>query len=235
MKRFGKGKKRRHVKQSPPLKVQRDRKVVAIATPMMDHCHAAYTTSLVHLVAHTMASPDHDMSVTFLQVGTSILPLSRQFLAVRALECEATHVLWIDSDMEFPRDMLLRLARHDHPLVAANCISRRPPFLCTARDDKNEQVATTQYSQGIEKVARFGFGVVWMSTEVLRKVPPPWFDLEWLPETGVFRGEDFVFCEKARAAGYELYIDHDVSKDVKHVGQFAYSPLLKKTHAEGES
>jgi len=222
---------RKRKRNEDRLELRHEPKTVVIASPMMDMCHTAFCTSLVHLVARTMSDPDaqrEGLNVTFLQYGTSILPLSRQFLAVRALECKATHILWIDSDMEFPADLLLRLARRDEPIVAANCMARRPPYHLTARDEANKQVPTTRDSTGIEKVARVGFGVVWMSTDVLRKIERPWFDLEYLPDMGIFRGEDFVFCEKARAAGFDLYIDHDVSKEITHVGNFGYSPLLKR-------
>jgi hypothetical protein len=53
----------------------------------------------------------------------------------------------------------------------------------------------------------------------------PWFDLTYLPEKGIFRGEDYAFCEKAKAAGYSLHIDHDISKEVMHVGSFEFNPL----------
>lgn len=219
--------KERRARSSVLRSLRVDRKTLIIASPMMDMCHTAFTASLVHLAAHTISNAQDGLEMTFLQYGTSILPLSRQFLAVRALECNATHILWIDSDMEFPADMALRLARHDLPIVAANCMARRPPYMLTARNGANEQVHTTPESTGVEKVERIGFGVVWMSTEVLRAIEPPWFDLEWVPEGGIFRGEDYVFCKKAKAAGFELYVDHDLSKEVKHVGLFGYSPLLK--------
>lgn len=221
-----------------PLPIQVENKRVVIASPMMDMCHTTFTSCLVHLIAYTFAATQNvreSFDLTFLQYGTSILPLSRQFLAVKAMECKATHILWIDSDMEFPRDTLIRLARHDHPVVAANCMARRSPFMLTARDESNHQVFTTHDSSGIEKVARVGFGLVWMSTEVLKKMPLPWFNLEWLPEMGIFRGEDYWFCEQAKAAGFDLYIDHDLSKEVKHIGQFGYCPTLKQPADRSET
>jgi hypothetical protein len=31
------------------------------------------------------------------------------------------------------------------------------------------------------------------------------------------------FCRKAREAGYEVLVDHDLSHQVKHIGTFEYS------------
>ncbi len=194
---------------------------------MMDMCHTSYCQSLVHLVAHTMSEAGGAMDLSFLQYGTSVLPNSRNLLAVRALEMGATHILWIDSDMEFPPDMLLRFARHDLPIIASNCMARRSPYMITARDADNNQIHTTQESTGVEKVSRLGFGVVWTAAQVFREIEMPYFELHWLPDKHVFGGEDFAFCDKAKAAGFELHIDHDISKEVKHMGLFGYHPLLK--------
>lgn len=41
-------------------------------------------------------------------------------------------------------------------------------------------------------------------------------------ERNGFVGEDIFFCNKAKAAGYKIYIDHDLSKGVSHVGDLPY-------------
>lgn len=201
---------------------------VSIASPMMDMCHTQYVASLLNMFAYSMVNAPPGISVGFHQYGTSILPFSRQMLAVSALEMNATHVLWIDSDMQFPEDMLLRLLAHKKDIVAANCIARRHPFALTARDENGEQIPTNKDSTGLQVVARVGLGVMLHTTEVLRNTTMPWFDFEWIPDKHVFRGEDFVFCEKARNAGYEIHIDHDVSKQVNHIGTFAYNPMMRE-------
>ena len=85
---------------------------------------------------------------------------------------------------------------------------------------------TTHASTGLEKAHRMGFGIVWMSIEVLQKMEPPWFGIEWLPELKEFRGEDISFFQKAEESGFDFYIDHDLSKQVEHWGSFGFSPLM---------
>ena len=142
-------KRRKFLKRHPKekrLKLEVEQKHVVIATPTGDLCHTAYTASLVQMVAHTMMVAKDELQLSFLQYGLSILPMARQFLAVRAMEMEATHMLWIDSDMQFPPDLLLRMARHDQPLVAANCMARRAPYAITAiawQADKVEEKLLT--------------------------------------------------------------------------------------------
>lgn len=207
---------------------------VIVCTPMQDQCATAYCASLVHMVSHTLTSIDSPPGLTigFLQLGTSILPLSRQLLVQHAMERGCTHVLFIDSDMEFPPDLLLRLVAHRRQIVAVNCISRRPPYLVTARRNE-EQVHTRADSTGLEMVDSVGTGIIMIAIEVFKRLPPPWFHFEWIPEKWIFRGEDYGFCRSARAAGYEISIDHDLSKQVKHVGSFGFSPLfVSESNAE---
>jgi hypothetical protein len=71
-----------------------------------------------------------------------------------------------------------------------------------------------------------GFGMVWVATDVFRAMPKPWFSHEWLPDQEVFRGEDYYFFERAREAGFECYVDHDLSKEVGHIGSFTFNPVM---------
>jgi hypothetical protein len=208
---------------------------VVIASPMGDMCHASYTGCLIKMFAFTLMSDSPGLNVGFLQYGTSILPMSRQLLAVRAIEANADYMLWIDSDMEFPPDMILRFLKRadaEHRVIGANCMARRAPFTLTARDEQGEQVYTTPASTGLEQVSGIGFGVVFLATSVLREIEMPWFELKWLPEKAIFRGEDFGFCDKLNDAGIPIHIDHDISKDVKHTGTFGYSPLYSQPPTE---
>ena len=39
---------------------------------------------------------------------------------------------------------------------------------------------------------------------------------------GIVEGEDVYFCTMARVHGFEVWVDHDLSKEVTHIGQFEY-------------
>jgi hypothetical protein len=49
------------------------------------------------------------------------------------------------------------------------------------------------------------------------------WDMKYLPEAGTYQGEDWTFCEACEKADIPLYIDHDVSKLVGHVGNFEFT------------
>jgi GT2 family glycosyltransferase len=135
-------------------------------------------------------------------------------IAKDALEAGATHLLWIDSDMEFQPDLLVRLLAHDLPMVGVNATMRRLPHNNCARYADGTELTTSIDSTGLEKVDRTGFGVMMLKAEVFQKIAMPWFAFEWMPERHVFMGEDYFFLLKAKAAGYEVVVDQDVSKGV---------------------
>ncbi len=227
---------KREKKRLQKLHLELDKKRVAVVSPVGDLCHTGYAMSLAMMLKETLAeAPENLEALQLASYGSTILPFSRQVLAASSLEWGATHLLWIDSDMEFPRDMLLRCLRYTHPIVGINAMSRRMPWRNTAQHEDQKEVQTTLDSSGLEKVARMGFGVVWTAAEVFRVIELPWFDFEWVPESTVFRGEDYCFSEKAKAAGFDLYVDHDLSKQVRHLGTFGYTPLFKSVMQQGDN
>jgi hypothetical protein len=203
-------------------------KSVVILLPTGDMVLSSFAASLANMLCYTSSVlhtlPLEGLSVQF--YGSSVLPFSRKMLAEFVIELGYTHALFIDSDMEFPHDMLAWMLQYKEKIVGINAMSRRPPYRCTARISREEPLLTTEESTGLEKVWRMGFGVAWIATEVFRRLEQPWFDFVYRPDLGVFQGEDYYFCEKAQEAGYDIWIDHDLSKRVYHVGTFRYSPLI---------
>jgi len=208
-----------------PLLMEIETRRVALVTPMEEVCPVEFHNSMVRMVAQTMMVMPH-LHLMPLHFGCSVLPLARQLLALRALEHGATHLLWIDSDMDFPGDALIRLMRHNEAIVGVNYLSKRPPYALTARNAEGEMI-TRQESTGLEKARSLGFGLVLIAADVFRKLTLPWFQFEWEERTSTFIGEDFYFCKKAIAAGFQPMVDQSLSREIHHVGTFKYSTLLK--------
>jgi len=162
-------------------------------------------------------------SVTLGLIGATYVHVGREaFLETAIAQCDATHVLWLDTDMTFPPDTALQLAQHDRPIVAANCVMRDPRLLCTAERD-DTRIETRPDSTGLEAVDSIGLAVLLMRTDVVADLPRPWFR-HGRTDAGVDIGEDRMFCRALRAAGHEILIDHDLSKEIGHIGQFTYRP-----------
>jgi hypothetical protein len=207
--------------------MKRESKRVAILTPCDDSVKTEFALSLSNLILHTLTREDPGLEgITVQFYGSSILPHSRERLCELAISADSTHTLWIDSDMRFPPDMLCRFLRHDESLVGINAMSRREPYRCLAQSAPRVALETKPESTGLEKVYRTGFGVMWVATQVLKDMKPPRFDFEYIEGESVWRGEDYVFFRKATEMGHSIYVDHDISKEVFHMGSMGFNPLL---------
>ena len=218
-------------KKLHPLQMQEESKLVAVLTPCDDSVKTPYLMSMVKMLERTYTQPPPGLRGLYVNtLSSSILPQGRQALANLALENGATHLLWIDSDMSFPADMLLRFMQRDEKIIGINAVTRRPPHLACAQYADGSFVKTIRESTGLEKVGRTGFGVLWVAAEVFTGMTKPYFQFPYDETINDFRGEDMYFFDQTNALGFEAYIDHNLSKEVLHVGSFGFNPLmLEKT------
>lgn len=189
---------------------------VAILTPCGDLVNAGYAIDLAKLVGRVARS---DIELVLFHMRGTLIPQQREELVRQAMEANATHVLWLDSDMRFPKDSLERLLAHNEPIVAANYTRRRQPFLPTAEDRDRGHLFTEAASEGLAEVSHCGMGLMLCETSVFESLKEPWFMLGFNPAMKGFLGEDFYFCRKAKDAGYRILIDQALSRDVKHCGE----------------
>jgi GT2 family glycosyltransferase len=95
----------------------------------------------------------------------------------------------------------------------------------TAQDydenDKRIPVYTMPESTGLQEVGSIGTGIMLIKRRVFEGMSEPWFDMPWQTTRG-YMGEDVFFCRKARELGFKVYIDHDVSHEIGHIGTFEF-------------
>jgi hypothetical protein len=203
---------------------QPDINYIAVCTPARDMVHANYTFCLVNMVAfHTI----NTMDAVALKINQgTLIQNQRADLCLEAMGEGCSHVLFIDSDMTFPQDMVQRLLAHDKDIVATNCARRRMPTGPTAQktlpDGSRELIYTMPESTGLEEVESIGMGVMLIKRKVFESLTEPWFETPWRTDKRGYIGEDVFFCRKAAAAGFKIYIDHDVSKEIGHIGTFEF-------------
>ena len=191
--------------------------------------HFALSLQILMMEMSRVKVPGYDdTGVMVFNKISSLLCQSRYLLVKDALEKKASHILFVDSDQTFPGALVHCLARHQKEFVACNVATKDPEnCLPTARSKSTtwwggDPVYTTPQSKGLEQVWRIGFGVALIATSLFKKVSEPWFNTLWLSEEKTFVGEDWFFCQEAERAGVPLYIDHDASKRVGHLGQYSY-------------
>lgn len=192
---------------------------LAIGGPTRDTVPAAFAVDLAQLYATTRErGPWQIVTVGFLTA--TYIHMGREYFLEASIQQGASHVLWLDTDMSVPPDTAIRLARHDQPIVACNYVTRDGSGRFTARRD-GQRIATMPESTGLETVDGVGFGALLMRVDVMRALTPPWFR-HGLNATDGDIGEDLMCCRALRAAGHTIYIDHDLSQEIGHIGQYTY-------------
>jgi hypothetical protein len=156
----------------------------------------------------------------------TLIANQRAELTLDAMREQCSHILFIDSDMRFPQDLISRLLAHDLDIIATNCARRRMPTGPTAQvykpDGERELVWTMPESKGLQEVHSVGMGVMMIKSSVFKALSEPWYETPWRHDKRGYIGEDVFFCRKAREAGFKIWIDHDVSKEIGHIGMFEF-------------
>lgn len=194
---------------------------VAICVPCGDEVKAGFAFDLARMCAAT-AYNDPDVELRIFMGKSSLLVLGRHRLVVDALESGCTHILWLDSDMRFPKHTLHRLLAHRQPIIGCNYMTRKmpvQPVTFASDEDSSVRVYTEAEAEGVESVASTGLGVMLVDADLYRQIPAPWFETPWNPEAGDYTGEDVTFMRKVRAAGLPILIDHGLSQQIAHIGE----------------
>lgn len=205
---------------------------LVIATPGTSML-APYVRSLVQTFHWAQ---DQGLSIGFLNGQSSIVSQAREKTATNSDgsnwaatqiadgEFGCDRILWIDSDMEWtPKDIEM-LWDTELDVVGALCATSATtvgcwqpraegdglPGFCTALDFFMMDTPV--------KVGGIGFGFTMIFSSVFEAIPRPWFmPLEvTYPETGfpTPMGEDYSFCERAKTAGFDIYVHPAVR--IKH-------------------
>lgn len=189
---------------------------IGIAVPTLDEVKADFWLSWSWLMIDVAKS---DLEVVVLNCRTSLITNSRYQLVKEALKLECGKVFFVDSDLTFPADCLRRLLSWDKPIVGATYVRRREPYGILGYGIEDIPLGAT----GLWRMARLPAGMLLVDSTVFDRVSKPWFIDEWKPETGEFESEDYVFCDRARVAGYDIFCDLDLSRDLGHLGQQVFT------------
>lgn len=204
---------------------------IAILIPCREQVYTTFSASLTELVK-TTTLVGHDVHVLYDM--STILLNQREHLARRALEMNAEWMLWLDSDMMFPSTTALRLMAHKKPIVAANYMKRAAPLTTVAYPTLGDWDSwlPLESQDELEPVEGVGMGCMLMQTRLLKQIGRPWFEFTYQQDTEDWMGEDFAFQAKLREVGYQILIDMNLSRQIRHVGQFAYGPSIETNEAQ---
>lgn len=214
-----------------------------VATPTytgsLDHQYlACYIPMLIH-------SLKNRVQVDFrVEAGFSLIQYARNFLVYQFLKNEDyTHMLWIDADLGFDPTALVRMLNRKVDVIGGVYTNKNPTT------PKYPYIAAGSVVDGMQEAYHIPGGFMLVSREAVKavadKCPTHFmehggveyevancFDLLLDTDTKRFKGEDFVYCDRLRAAGYKIYIETDIS--FLHVGRREWPGNLSRTLIEEE-
>jgi cellulose synthase/poly-beta-1,6-N-acetylglucosamine synthase-like glycosyltransferase len=199
---------------------------VAICIPARGQMEVTTAFDLTMMAAYMAAKKNIDLNV-YTSQGTLIFDQRNSLVHTAVIE-KCDYILFIDADMRFPKTTLERLLAHKKDIIGVNATTRMMPPSPTAKNIQINEDGSVDWlavysnkEKGISKVDAIGCGVMLIKTSCLKDIPQPYFYFEQLLK-GKLLGEDIYFCIKAKDAGIDTWVDHDLSMEIGHVGSYTY-------------
>lgn len=170
--------------------------------------------------------------------GCSVVSRARNILVRDFLDSDCTDLIFIDSDINFQADDVFRLmAWASDPkkgIVGGVPRTRKVDKVYIAQLDQDEE-GVTMNRMGLVRAKRIATAFMLVRREVFERLVsenPQWnyrdhntdkqlnavFD--FLVNEEGYMGEDYLFCDRARAIGYEVWIDPTIK--LGHMGVQEY-------------
>ena len=197
-----------------------------IAVPCHTMVHSKFTRCLMEL--------DRPEGTGYAQIEGTLVYTARTLIANKAVEMGFDRVLWIDSDMTFPSDTLIRLSRdmdeHDLDMVCGIYFTRSVPIMPSIHNKLHWEVKPDGWvdtdcrcfidypENSLFEIACCGFGCVMTSVKLLKAMNDK-YGSPFYPLMGM--GEDTTFCWRATQNGFRIFCDSSVK--VGHIGEYEFN------------
>jgi len=182
---------------------------IAISFPSGDMVHADFALSLAGMCNETPG-------IDIFSNKSSIVAKARNNGVAMAQSAGVDYLLFIDSDMVFPRNALVRLLRHGKDIVGATYAKRVPPFQALGTPLIPQPADATPELLEMQRLPT-GFLLIHMG--VFQRLDTPYFRFTVDEPSRDIVGEDYDFCDRARALGIRIWCDALLSKEIGHIGQ----------------
>lgn len=187
---------------------------VLIAMPCLDSIKSKTAYSLFNLRRN-------DDWRLVMQNGCDIAHNRNQLVDI-AINEDYTHILFIDSDMQFNPDTLDKMLEHNTDIIGLLCHQRKLPpvavFMPLEQEgNTKDEVVDFVLPKELFEVLWVGTGILLIKVDVFKKLEKPFFEFGY---DGRRIGEDVYFCRKAREAGFKIMVDPTLA--TRHIGEYAY-------------
>lgn len=180
-----------------------------------------FVTSFARSFAWCARELPNGSRVDFKLLGFFDTAQARRKLVWFARERGDTHIAFADDDMLFPYDAFTRLLAHDKDIIGANYTSRfeNPCPLALKNGKHVPSRGRTGIEGGFDHIPT---GLMMIKTSVFDTLEKPYFLSPATEDGEEGISDDVYFCRKARAAGFDIWVDHDLSVQTFHTGQWLF-------------
>jgi hypothetical protein len=165
--------------------------------------------------------------------GCSVVSRARNLLARQFLDSDCTDLMFIDSDINFdPADVFRLLAwTTDKGIAAGIPVARKKNKVFISTLDMDEAGCVQMNAMGLVKAKRVATAFMMVQRKVFEDMDQKMPDLEYWDENTQttlksffdfkstpdgYIGEDYLFCDRARELGHEVWIDPTIK--LGHMG-----------------
>ena len=199
---------------------------ILIAIPSFDMVNIDFVNAFLELEKPT--------GTKYTLIKNTLIYNARNTVAENAIKNGFDRVLWIDSDMVFPEDALLKLLQRmdgtGADIISAIYFQRKKDakpvifdnVVWDVQPDGIVQAGATFFEDyphdSLFDVQGVGFGCVLTSVDILRKTKEK-YGSPFTPLMGL--GEDLAFCWRARKLGARIMCDSSIK--CGHIGSYIYT------------
>ena len=204
-------------------------------------------------------------SQTFMQHGInfrittlrneSLITRGRNILTAMFLESDCTHLMFIDADIEYQADDLLRMMAYDKPIMAAAYPKKALPIQYAINFKFiNQEKKQIRIENGAVEVLDASTGFFLVKREVVEKMMQAYPELHYRndsnidekfnkycysffdtihdPEDNRYLSEDYTFCRRWQKLGGEIWLDPNTK--LNHVGTHSFEGDVTKIINQGK-
>jgi len=217
----------------------------------------------ISLASFCVQATKHGVDIEVCNIsGCSVVSRVRNLIATNFLNSDCTDLMFIDSDINFDAEDIFRLlAWSSDPkkgIVAGIPVARKKGQVYFSTLDTEDDKSILMDKMGLVKAKRVATAFMMIRKEVFVKLAeahPEWtyhdekkegdtiicfFDFEL--KDGQYIGEDYLFCDRAREQGFEVWIDPTIKLGHMGVHEFEGSfgeeflyPLLRPVDSKKEA
>ena len=217
----------------------------------------------ISLASFCVQAQRHGVDIQICNIsGCSVVSRVRNLIAKDFLDSDCTDLMFIDSDINFEAEDIFRLmAWNSDPkkgIVAGIPVARKKGkvYISTLDTDEDENIFMNY--MGLVKAKRVATAFMMIRREVFEKLRdshPEWVYhdekkvgdeviafFDFALKEGQYIGEDFLFCDRARELGYEVWIDPTIKLGHMGMEEFAGAfgedylyPLMKSIESKKDA